>query len=61
MSEKVMKEMQKNIEEINKNFAFVLDGLPTKEIVKLEFDGIRLLVDYCEQLALKGESAIENL
>ena len=32
-----------------------------KEIIKIHFEGIRILVDYCEQLIVEGESAIEEL
>ena len=62
MNESVKKELQKNIQEINKNFDFILnEKLPTEELIKLEFEGIRILVDYCERLALNGEEAIEKL
>ena len=62
MHELVKKELVKNIEEINKNFGFIVDEkLPTKEIIKMEFKGIRILVDYCEQLALNGIDAIETI
>lgn len=62
MDEKVKKELIKNIDEINKNFQFILNGsLPTKEIIVLEFEGIKILINYCEKLALNGEEAIETL
>lgn len=32
----------------------------TEEIVKLNFESIRMLVDYCEQLSLEGEPAMER-
>ena len=32
----------------------------TEEIVKLNFESIRMLVDYCEQLSLEGKPAMER-
>ena len=62
MREIVKRELEKNLKEINSNFGFVIDEkLPTNEIIKKEFEGIRMLVDYCERLALEGESAIERI
>lgn len=58
----VKKELEKNLKEINNNFGFVIDEkLPTNEIIKKEFEGIRILVDYCEKLALEGTNAIETI
>ena len=58
----VRKELEKQIAEINNNFRFIVeDKLPTKEIILQEFQGIRILVDYCEKLALEGVSAIETI
>lgn len=60
MDEKVKKELEKQINQINKDFEFILDGsLPTDELIKMEFKGIRILIDYCEKLALEGKKAIE--
>ena len=47
---------------INENLRIILEGkLPTAELIKMEFDSIRLLIDYCEKPAVEGESAIETL
>lgn len=32
-----------------------------KELIIIEFDGIRMLVDYCEKLALEGRRVIDWL
>ena len=62
MTEAVVSEIKKQVKVINQNFEFIInDKLPTEELIKLEFEGIRILVDYCEKLALEGESAIEEI
>lgn len=61
MGNAVKKELEKNLRAINQNFEFIINGeLPTQELVKMEFDSIKLLVNYCEKIALNGESAIEK-
>lgn len=61
MENAVKKELEKNLRAINQNFEFIINGeLPTQELVKMEFDSIKLLVNYCEKIALNGESAIEK-
>lgn len=61
MNELVKKIMEKNRKSINENFRIIMeDKLPT-ELIKLEFESIRSLIDYSEKLALEGESAIETL
>ena len=62
MNELVKKELEKNMKAINENLKIILEGkLPNAELIKMEFDGIRILIDYCEKLAVEGESAIETL
>ena len=62
MNEAVANEIKKQLKEINHNFEFIInEKLPTQDLIKLEFKGIRILVDYCEKLALEGESAIEEI
>ena len=62
MNELVKKELEKNMKAINENLRIILEGkLPNAELIKMEFDGIRILIDYCEKLAVEGESAIETL
>lgn len=58
----VKTEVEKTINTINQAFHFITDeNLPTKEIIQEEFKSIRSLMDYCEKLALEGESAIETI
>lgn len=60
MDERVKKQLEKNAKAISENLGYVVRGeLPTDEIIKMEFESIRILVDYCEKLALNGVSAIE--
>ena len=62
MNELVKKIMEKNRKAIDENFRIIMeDKLPTAELIKLEFESIRILIDYSEKLALEGESAIETL
>ena len=52
----------KNRKAIDEIFRIIMeDKLPTAELIKLEFESIRSLIDYSEKLALEGESAIETL
>ena len=52
----------KNRKAIDENFKIIMeDKLPTAELIKLEFESIRSLIEYSEKLALEGESAIETL
>ena len=58
----VKKELEKNVNMISQTLNFVTDeNLPTNEIIKEEFNSIRILVDYCEKLALEGVNAIETM
>ena len=62
MNELVKKIMEKNRKAIDENFRIIMeDKLPTAELIKLEFESIRSLIDYSEKLALQGKSAIETL
>lgn len=62
MNELAKNEFEKNVKAINQNLDFVVKGqLPTSELIKMQFDSIRILIDYCEKLALDGESAIETM
>ena len=62
MNELVKKELEKNMKVINENLRIILEGeFPNAELIKMEFDCIRILIDYCEKLAVEGESAIETL
>ena len=60
MTDNVKAELKKMTTAINNGLEFIVDeSLPTEELIKLQFSSIRNLVDYCENLALKGEAAIE--
>lgn len=62
MNALVKKEIENNLRAINNDMNGILKGenLPD-ELIKTGFDGIRILVDYSEKLALEGESAIEEI
>lgn len=62
MNELVKKELEKNMKVINENLRIILESkFPNAELIKMEFDSIRILIDYCEKLAVEGERAIETL
>ena len=62
MNELVKKELERNVKAINEIFGIILEGkLPNAELIKMECDSIRILIDYCEKLVVEGESAIETL
>ena len=47
---------------LHENLRIILESkFPNAELIKMEFDSIRILIDYCEKLAVEGESAIETL
>lgn len=53
MTDIVKEELEQNIQELKRcvdKIVFYADT--TEEIVKLNFESIRMLVDYCEQLSL---------
>lgn len=58
----VKKELNKNLNAINNDLSAIINGETlTDELIKNGFNGIRILVDYCEKLALEGEKAIERI
>ena len=59
MTDIVKKELEQNIQQLKHcvdKIVFYADT--TEEIVKLNFESIRMLVDYCEQLSLEGKPAM---
>lgn len=62
MIEDIVKhELELNIKELKRCIDEIIPFVETtEEIVKLNFESIRLLVDYCEHLSIEGESAIEK-
>ena len=62
MEELVKKQIEKNIKAINENLSIIVEGkLSTEELIRIEFDSIRNLIDYSERLVLNGIDAIEKL
>lgn len=58
----VKKQIEKNIKAINENLYVIVEGkLSTEELIRIEFDSIRNLIDYSERLVLNGIDAIEKL
>lgn len=58
----VKKELEKNLTAIDNNLSIIINGENlTDEIIKNGFNGIRILVDYCEKLATEGVNAIETI
>ena len=58
----VKRQIEKNIKAINENLSIIVEGkLSSEELIKIEFDSIRNLIDYSERLALNGIDAIEKL
>lgn len=59
MTDNVKKEMELHVRELQRSIDNIVSYADTTEdIVKMNFESIRLLVDYCEELSLEGESAM---
>lgn len=56
-----VREIKRNLKEIDNIFDLILDADLNEELIKLQFEDIRNMVNYSEELALKGKSAIESL
>lgn len=51
MDENTKKKMEANVKAINRDLTKIIEGkLPTDELVKMQFEAIRILVDDCEKL-----------
>ena len=64
MNQVVDKEIRKQIDALHNGMDMVLELLNSDVpagIIKMQFSSIRILVDYCEKLAIEGEAAIETL
>lgn len=60
MDKSVKNELEKNINMINKCLDFVVnEKFPTETLIHQEFASIKILLDYCEELVIKGKDAIE--
>ena len=61
MTDIVKEELEQNIQELKPCVDKIVFYADTKEeILKFNFESIRILVDYCEQLSLEGEPAMER-
>ena len=51
MNENTKKKFDANVKAINRDLAKIVEGkLPTDELVKMQFEAIRILIDDCEKL-----------
>lgn len=61
MTEIIKKELERNIRVLKSSIDDIIPlSDTTEEIVKLNFEAIRVLLDYCEQLSLEGETVMER-
>ena len=59
MTDNVKKELELHVRELQHSIDNIVSYADTtKDVVKMNFESIRLLVDYCEELSLEGESAM---
>ena len=58
MDEATKRKFNANIKAVNRDLIEILEErLPTDELIKLNFEGIRILIDDCQRLALKENEA----
>jgi hypothetical protein len=58
MDEATKRKFNANIKAVNRDLIEILEErLPTDELIKLKFEGIRILIDDCQRLALKENEA----
>ena len=58
MDEATKRKFNANIKAVNRDLIEILEErLPTDELIKLKFEGIRILIDDCQRLALKKNEA----
>lgn len=51
MNENTKKKFDANVKAINRDLTKIAEGkLPTDELVKMQFEAIRILIDDCEKL-----------
>ena len=54
MNSENKKKFDANIKAINRDLAKIVEGkLPTDELVKMQFEAIRILIDDCEKLVIE--------
>ena len=62
MNEKIKREIEINVKQIIRELQNIVDNnMPTEELTKMHFEGIRMLLDYCEKLVLESESGIKTM
>lgn len=53
-NENTKKKFDVNVNAINRDLAKIAEGkLPTDELVKMQFEAIRILIDDCEKLVIE--------
>ena len=58
MDEATKRKFNANIKAVNRDLIEILEErLSTDELIKLKFEGIRILIDDCQRLALKENEA----
>ena len=61
MTDIVKNELERNVKELERCVELIVPYTnTTEEIIRLNFESIRMLVDYCEGLSLEGEPAMER-
>ena len=61
MTDIVKEELKRNVKQLERCVEKIVAYTnTTEEIMKLNFELIRMLVDYCEGLSLEGEPAMER-
>ena len=61
MTDIVKNELERNVKELERCVELIVPYTnPKEEIIRLNFESIRMLVDYCEGLSLEGEPAMER-
>ena len=54
MNENTKKKFDANVNAINRDLVKIVEGkLPTDELVKMQFEAIRILIDDCEKLVIE--------
>ena len=54
MNENAKKKFDANVKAINRDLTKIVEGkLPTDELVKIQFEAIRILIDDCEKLVIE--------
>lgn len=61
MTDIVKNELERNVKELERCVELIVPYTnATEEIIRLNFESIRMLVDYCEGLSLEGEPTMER-